>query len=456
MPKTPYELRIGWRYLYTGAQRRSMMLYAGGSAALALVGFALMLMSHGASPFGVLAVLLGLILTTIFALLAWFTVFTSVAVLGVVLGVAALTIVLAVTTGFQKQFRDKVLGVNAHVIVMKSQATFPEYRDVMATAMHVDPDVIAAQPFIFVELLATRGKGALSGVGVKGVDPKLVRRVLDLDRYMEQGSIDSLGVAPQPGQLPAIILGKGLATKLDAKVGDDVTLVAPLSSPPVSRHFRVTGIFYSGFDEYDRHLMYTSLRDLQELLGRGDQVMGVELRLADVDRAKTIAEHLDRVLGPPYSVENWHSLNENLFAALTFQKLALVIILTLIIIVATVNMVSALTMMVTDKTREIAILKSMGATSAGVSRVFLVVGLAIGGVGTLFGIGIGLATCYSMSAFGYRLDPRVYMIDRLPIDVRPFDVLAMAGITLAISLVATFFPSQTAASLTPVEGLRYD
>jgi lipoprotein-releasing system permease protein len=382
--------------------------------------------------------------------------------------VAALTIVLAVTTGFQQQFRDKVLGVNAHVIVLKSQATFAEYRDVMDTAMHVDPDVIAVQPFIFAEMLVTRGKGELSGVAIKGVDPKLVRGVLDLERHMTEGSVDSLGVLPKEGELPPIIMGKELAHKLKAKVGDDVTVVVPLSnidfdtwraksSAPRTRRFRVTGIFYSGFDEYDRRLMYTSLRDTQELIGRGDQVMGVEMKVKDVDRAKSIATRLEKALGgPPYQVQDWYELNHNLFTALNFQKLALVIILTLIIIVATVNMVSALTMMVTDKTREIAILKSMGSTSSGVARVFLVLGLAIGGVGTILGVGIGLATCYSVSAYGYHLDPKVYLIDRLPIDVRFFEVLLVAGITLVISLVATLFPSQGAAALTPVEGLRYD
>ena len=392
---------------------------------------------------------IGMISASVCTLLAVFSVFTSVSVLGVVLGVAALTIVLAVTTGFQQQFRDKVLGVNAHVIVLKSQATFAEYRDVMDTAMHIDPDVIAVQPFIFAEMLVTRGKGELSGVAIKGVDPKLVKGVLDLESHMEEGSVDSLGVMPKEGELPPIIIGKELAHKLKAKVGDEVTVVVPLSnidfdtwraksSAPRTRRFRVTGVFYSGFDEYDRRLMYTALRDTQELVGRGDQVMGVEMKVKDVDRAEAIAKKLEKALGgPPYQVQDWYELNHNLFTALNFQKLALVIILTLIIIVATVNMVSALTMMVTDKTREIAILKSMGSTSSELARVFLVLGLAIGGVGTVLGVGIGLATCYSVSAYGYHLDPKVYLIDRLPIDVRFFEVLLVAGITLVISLVAT-------------------
>ena len=285
---------------------------------------------------------------------------------------------------------------------------------------------------------------------------------------MVEGTVDSLGVLPKEGELPPIIMGKELAHKLKAKVGDDVTVVVPLSnidfdtwraksSAPHTRKFRVTGIFYSGFDEYDRRLMYVALRDTQELVGRGDQVMGVEMKVKDVDRAEQIAAHLEKALGgPPYQVQDWYELNHNLFTALNFQKLALVIILTLIIIVATVNMVSALTMMVTDKTREIAILKSMGSTSSGVARIFLVLGLAIGGVGTILGVGIGLVTCYAVSSYGYHLDPKVYLIDRLPIDVRLPEVLLVAGITLVISLVATLFPSQGAAALTPVEGLRYD
>jgi lipoprotein-releasing system permease protein len=463
-----YELRIGWRYLYGGKRDRLMMLCAGGSLLVTLAGLIWVLTSSGTSPYGVLTLVLGMISTAVFGLLSLFTVFTSVSVLGVALGVAALTIVFAVTTGFEQQFRDKVLGVNAHVIVLKSQATFAEYRDVMKTAQRIDPEVTAVQPFIFAEMLVTRGKGELSGVAIKGVDPKLVRGVLDLDQHMVEGSIDTLAREPQPGELPPIIMGKELAHKLKAKVGDDVTVVVPLSnidfdtwrakaSAPRTRKFRVSGIFYSGFDEYDRRLMYTALRDTQELVGRGDQVMGVELKVKNVDHASKIAERLERALGgPPYQVQDWYALNHNLFTALKLQKLALVIILTLIIVVAAVNLVSSLTMMVTDKTREIAILKSMGATSSSVSRVFLYLGLAIGGVGVVIGVLIGLVTCYVVSAYGYHLDPKVYLIDRLPIDVRWLEVTLVAVVTLFISLIATWAPSQAAAALRPVEGLRYD
>jgi lipoprotein-releasing system permease protein len=488
-----FELRVGWRYLYGNERDRVMSLSA--LLALAFTGLAVLvlLMSSGENPLAVVAVVLGLIATTVFGLLALFSVFTSVSVLGVALGVAALTIVLAVTTGFEVQFREKVLGVNAHIIVQKSQSTFAEYRDVMEKAKAVDRDVLAVQPFIFAEMLVTRGKGHLSGVAIKGIDPELVGGVLDLQKHMIEGSVESLAGEPvppdantdantdanadpnadpsanlPPEQLPAIIMGKELAHKLRAKVGDIVTVVVPLSnidfdtwraksSAPRTRKFRVTGVFYSGFDEYDRRLMYTALRHTQELVGRGDQVMGVELKVKDVSRAAAIARKLEQKLGgPPYQVEDWYQLNHNLFTALRIQKAVLVVILTLIIAVAAFNMVSALTMVVTDKTRDIAILKSMGTQSISVAAVFQVMGLVIGGVGTVLGVIIGLTTAVVMRNYGYHLDPKVYLIDRLPIELRPMEVLLVIGVTMGISLIATIGPALTAASLRPVDGLRYD
>ncbi|MGE0545994.1 MAG: ABC transporter permease [Kofleriaceae bacterium] len=466
---------IGWRYLYSGKRNRLMLLIAVLWMIVTAAGFALMQVPDLAwvSLLGFLMFVLGMIFTAAFVMLSIFSVFTSVSMMGVTLGVAALTAVLAVTTGFQEEFRDKVLGVNAHVIVMKQQSTFAEYRDVMKTAKEIDPDVLAVQPFIFAEMLVTRGKGKLSGVAIKGVDPKLVRSVLDLDKHMIDGSVDSL--AEEPPMLPTglrapppIIMGRELANKLKAQVGDYVTVVVPLSnidfdtlrimsSAPRTRVFQVTGIFYSGFDEYDRRLMYASLHDTQELVGQGDRVMGVELKIQDVDEAKDIAARLRKALGgEPYKVQDWYDLNHNLFTALNLQKRVLVIILTLIILVATVNMVSALTMMVTDKTREIAILKSLGATSTMVAKTFQMVGLTIGGIGTVVGVAIGLATCHALGSYGFKLNPRVYLIDRLPLEVRPFEVLLVAGITMVISFAATLVPSQMASSLRPVEGLRYD
>jgi lipoprotein-releasing system permease protein len=203
--------------------------------------------------------------------------------------------------------------------------------------------------------------------------------------------------------------------------------------------------------------MYVSLHEAQELLGQRDTVMGVELKVADVERAKDIADKIERKLdSTTFTVQDWRELNKNLFTALTLQKIALLIILTLIIVVATFNMVSALTMMVIDKTREIAILRSMGSTAISIARVFQVVGVIIGGAGTALGLGVGLSLCEVAANFGYRLDPKVYLIDRLPISVNPFEVVLVAVITMVISAVATLFPSAKASAMRPVEGLRYD
>ena len=463
-----YELQIAWRYLYAGERERGLQIGLGVSVLVALIGLALVLSSGGDNPVAVIMLLAGTGSAAVFALLSLLSVSSAVAVLGVVLGVAALTVVLSVTTGFQDQFRDKVLGVNAHVIIMKNSTDFAEYRDIMEIAKNSDSDVVAAQPFNFVEMLATTGSGRISGVAIKGVDPELVSSVLDLQKHMVEGELDSLKQVATGTQLPNIIVGKELARKLRLKVGDQVTIVVPLSNidfetwrakaaAPRTRRFHVSGIFYSGFDEYDRRLMYTSLAETQVLLDHGDRVMGVELKVKDVDRAGAIAGKIRKRVGePPFQVQDWYELNHNLFKALTTQKLVLLLVLTIIIAVATVNMVSALTMLVTDKTREIAILKSMGSPSIEIGVVFAVVGGAIGAIGTLVGIGLGVVTCTVVRGYGYKLDPKVYLIDRLPISMRPLEILLVAGITMVLALIATLISTFKAASLRPVEGLRHD
>jgi lipoprotein-releasing system permease protein len=239
--------------------------------------------------------------------------------------------------------------------------------------------------------------------------------------------------------------------------GIDVKTWTSTGRPPKTRKFRIAGLFYSGFDEYDRRLMYIDIKEAQDFLEQGDVVMGVEMKLKDVNRAGAVASRLDAELGgEPYVVMDWKQLNKNLFTALTLQKIALLVFLTLIIIVAAFNMVAALTMMVFDKTKEIAIIKSMGGTSAGVARIFQVVGLTIGGAGTALGLGFGLLLCRIVADYGYPLDSKVYLIDRLPIEVDPLEVLMVGAITIAICALATLYPAFRASSLRPVEGLRYD
>jgi lipoprotein-releasing system permease protein len=465
----PFEWFMGLRYLYSGKRERWALVGALIGLAIAAGGLVVLATSGGSSPVGVICFLVGLVVFVLLGMWSFLSASIAVAVLGVVLGVWALTVVLSVTTGFQDAFRDKVLGVNAHVIIMKSSTDFAEYREVMDAAATIDDEVLAVQPFIFVEMLATTGKGQISGVAIKGVDPELVTSVLDLERHMlPGGSVASLARGPAPGELPPIIVGKELARKLRIKQGDEVTVVVPLSNvdwntwkttaaAPRSRRFQVTGVFYSGFDEYDRRLMYTSLRETQALLERGDKVMGVELKVKDVSRADDIADKLRKRLGePPFQIQDWNQLNHNLFQALSTQKLVLLIVLTLIIAVATVNMISALTMTVTEKIREIAILKSMGSSSARMGVVFGIVGGAIGAIGTACGVGLGVITCVVVRNYGYRLDPRVYLIDRLPISVHVREVVLVAAITMLLCLAATMIPTLKATRLRPVEGLRQE
>lgn len=469
-----YELQIAWRYLYAGERDPALLVALGVSALIALAGLVMVLTMGGGNPIGVVLLLIGLGALVVFLLLATLSVSTAVAVLGVVLGVAALTVVLSVTTGFQDQFRDKVLGVNAHVIIMKNSTDFAEYRDIMEIAKQADPDVIAVQPFNFTEMLATTGDGRISGVAIKGVDPELVTSVLDLEKHMIEGDLASLKrvAAETPGPdgqgLPSVILGKELARKLRVKVGDPVTIVVPLSNidfetwrtnaaAPRTRRFQVTGIFYSGFDEYDRRLMYMSLRETQVLVNRGDRVLGVELKVKDVARASAIATKIRRRIGePPFQVQDWYELNHNLFKALTMQKLVLMLVLFIVIAVAAVNMVAALTMLVTEKTREIAILKSMGSPSFDIGVVFTAIGGVIGAIGTAVGIGLGVAICVIVRGYGYKLDPKVYLIDRLPISIRPQEILIVAGVTMVLALLATLIATFKAANLRPVVGLRYE
>jgi len=464
-----YESRIGWRYLYRGELDRRHLVGLVCFGLMTFLGLAMALATDGGSGWGIILTGVGMMGAVLFGLLWVFSVFTTVSVLGVVLGVAAMTLVLAVTSGFQQQFQDKVLGVNAHVIIMKNNHGFSEYRDIEKMAWAVDDEVIAVQPFIFVEMQVTQGQGHVAGVAIKGIDPKRMNSVLDVHKHIVEGSVESLGRERVEGEPPPIIMGQVLAEKLKTKIGDTVTVVVPpirkidttdwqtLSESMQSIKFEVTGIFYSGFAEYDQRLMYAGLSDMQELLDFGDKVMGVELKLRDVNKGAEIAKKLEKQLGGiPWTVQDWHELNRNLFTALTLQKIALVIVLTLIMAVAIFNMVSALTMMVIDKTREIAILRSMGSSSIGIGRVFQTVGLAIGGVGTVCGLIIGLTLCELLQRYNYRLDPKVYLIDKLPVSVNLSEVLMVGAGTMIIAAVATWFPSSKASALSPVEGLRYD
>lgn len=467
-----YEPFIAWRYLYRRRSGSTVLLLTVIFAVLSALALGAVFAMHGdAQVVGTSLALPCLILFLFFLLLNVFSGFTAVSIIGVAIGVLALVTVLSVTSGFQQSFEQKVLGVNAHVIIMKYGQDFSEYRDVENKAL-TEKHVVAASPFVFYEGMLAAGK-SMSGSIIKGIDPARSPQVLEVRAAMRVGQVEDLArrLPPNDGgpPLPAIFVGQELAKKLKLKIGDRVRIVSPKTdldpsawgqkgAGPSTREFRLGGLFYTGFEEYDARLAYVAVKDAQAFFeGQGDVVTGVELKLDDIDAALAVAHTLYKDLGgAPYRVIDWEELNHNLFTALKMQKVAITVILTLIIIVAAFNIIAAMTMLVIGKAKEIAILKSMGMRSAGVARVFQAAGLVMGTIGIGFGLAVGMTTIAILRQYKYQLDPHVYLIDQLPVKVNLDEVVMTACITLAICFLATLYPALKAAKLPPVEGLRYE
>jgi len=472
----PYELFVGWRYLFYRRRSKAVWITFVVAVLTCAAGASLFFLTQhkAVAAFTMLVGGLGMAGA---GLVAFFSTFTAISMLGVAIGVSILLWVLSVTSGFQEEFRRKVLGVNAHILVLKYGMDFSEYRDVMRTAEKIN-GVEAAAPFVFNEMMISRGQ-RLSGVLVKGVDPKLVGRVLDLPQHVEKPApvegIDLSKILTPSTDLkgrhlgpPGIAIGRDLAQKLELKVGEMVRLISPLSgldvagwSPageiPRSRDFRVAAIFFSGFNEYDRRLVYVHMREVQTFLDQGDVVTGVDLKIKDVFRARKLARKAVKALGgPPYRTIDWSELNHNLFTALAIQKLFLRIIIGFIVVVAAFNVLAALAVLVIRKTREISILKSMGMSSLGVARIFMSTGVIV----WFFGAGLGLLWGYLggivLAHYRFPLDPKVYHISELPVVMDPTEFMLTALLALFWCLLLTLYPSIRAARLNPVEGLRYE
>jgi lipoprotein-releasing system permease protein len=463
---------VGLRYLHRARQPRAAQVGLVISAGVIALGFAIFLASRGrfraGETVGVVTVLLGALAVVFTFLLRVFSVFTTVSTMGVVLGVASLVVVLAVTSGFEHEFQDKVLALNAHLIVIP-------YGDVDIDSPEADqivgklrgmPGVVRMAKFLFSAGEVMVGR---IGANLKGVD--LVQGADDLRRALIQGRVEDLArpaSCPLPAGAPTekaedvgrIILGAELAHKLHAGVGSCISIMVPFSQgdavTPPSFRFKVVGLFRMGFNEYDTRLAYVSLADARKIASARGSVFGVELRFADPMTALSVAPEVKRRLDAPYRVIDWKELNHNLFMALTMQKVIISLLLVLIIVVAAFNIIASLTMIVLSKVREIAILKSMGARSSMVAGIFLVGGTTVGAVGTGLGIVYGLLVCVLARLYGYPLDPRVYLIGELPVRIAPTEVVAVAGATLAICFLSTLYPSMRASRMRAVEGLRYN
>ncbi len=383
---------------------------------------------------------------------------TLISVGGVGVGVMALLVVLSVMSGFHEDLQRKILGVNAHMVVLNLKGTISGQEEIMKT-LENEKEIVSSSPFIMGQVMVSSGKKA-HGVFLRGIDSGTEIETTEIGKYMMQGSLSLLG---QNGDMPGIVLGRELASGIGALRGDTVTVlspvgkIGPLGMLPKVRQFRVVGIFEVGMFEYDANLVLTDLSAAQEFFDMKKQITGIEIRLSDFYKAPEIRARLQDTLPFPLYVKDWMQMNKNLFSALKLEKFAMFIILILIILVASFNIISTLIMNVIEKRREIAILKTMGATDGGIMSVFMFQGLLIGFWGTFIGVSAGYLLCYLLNTYEIiKLPADVYYLSHLPVKTKMSDFLAVSVSAILISFLATLYPAWQAAKVNPVEPLRYE
>ncbi len=437
------------------------------------------------------------------------TLISGLSIFAVALGSFSLSGAISVMGGFSSDLKRKILGNNAHIVIdTASQSAWSDYAPVLerVRALH---GVVAATPVVQGEVMASSASN-LAGVVVHGIDPATIGEVIDLrknieapvrvedklaylenpelmrhipqdevigigsggEEYTKGPDLPSLGddldpavreVIEAPPLRPGLVVGRELAKTLHVYVGDEITLVSPLGDlgpmgvMPKTRKYRIAGIFYSGMYEYDATHVYTTLEEAANYFGTPGQITTIEVKVDDAESADrltpAVVAAVDR---PDLVVRDWREINKNLFSALKLERIATFLILSIEIIVASFCIVSTLLLMMAEKSKEIAILKALGATDGSIMRTFMTEGVIIGGIGTILGVSTGLALCTGLSWFGLRLDPDVYYIDRLPINVSALDYGIVTLAALTICTLATIFPARQASQLRPVDGLRYE
>ena len=400
---------------------------------------------------------------------AFISLITVISTLGVMIGVMTLNIVLSVMTGFEEDLRDRILGFNPQVLVLTFGGTLNDYAGVV-DKIHTVPEVTAAAPFVYGQVMLSAQQN-VTGAVVRGVPPE-PDGVLDLQRHLKQGALEDLGrlhdVPLEDGkggtvELPGIIVGKDVARQLGLLVGDPISVISPIATPtavgmvPRVKRFVLVGLFDSGMAEYDASLVYMDLGSAQKFFDLGTAVTGIEVRGQDLYKANELADRLRQVLGFPFRVRDWMEINHNLFSALKLEKTVYFIVLLLIVLVAGFNIVATLIMVVMEKRKDIAILKSMGATHAGVGRIFIYKGMIIGTVGTLFGNLGGYIACALLKRYQFiELPKDVFYVNTVPVKMYPEYFLAVTAASLLICLLAAVYPARQAARLAPVDVIRYE
>jgi lipoprotein-releasing system permease protein len=392
---------------------------------------------------------------------------TVISILGVMIGVMTLNVVMAVMTGFEEVLRDRLLGINAHVALMKPGDYVTGYEKLIERIAQVQ-GVVAASPAVYGQVMVS-SKNRVSGVVVRGVDPSLVAKVIEIQRYIREGSLEALKLSRtvqvdgREVSLPGVILGTRLADQLRVTVGDPVQLISPLGTPtafgviPKVSRFVVVGLFDSGMHEYDNTLVFLNLSDAQRFFGLGDAVTSIEIRVQDVYRAQDVAQKIQQSLGLPYWTEDWSRLWPNLFSALRLEKTVYFLVLLLMILVGAFNIISTLIMVVMEKRRDIAILLSMGATRGSIRQIFLIKGCVIGVVGTLLGVLLGYGICLLIQEYKFiELPKDVFLISTVPVRIYLSNFILVALASFLICLLASLYPARHASKLDPVEIIRYE
>ena len=399
---------------------------------------------------------------------AFISLITWISIGGVAVGVTALIVVISVMGGMQEDLRNKILGTNSHVVVLSNEGAMTKYGEIIKKIEGV-PHVVSASPFIFNQVMLT-SHSSVSGVAIRGIDPDLEAKVTDLSKRVKEGGLKFLKTpqnselrTPNSELIEGIVIGKDLARNLAVFLGDTIDVVSPfgratpMGTTPKVEKFRVVGIFDTGMYEYDSSLALISIPAAQRFFSMGETVTGIEIKVDDIYLADSVADKIHSMLGFPYWTRDWMEMNKNLFSALKLEKFGMFVILTLIIIVAAFNIIGTLIMMVMEKGRDIAILKSMGATDNSIMKIFIMEGLIIGIAGTIIGCIGGYVLCELLDTYHFiKLPSDVYQLDTLPVKMNPIDFLYISLSAIVISFLATIYPSWNASRLDPVEALRYE